>query len=199
MLKKTPKAGRRERRAVEPEEIRALRHELAKARKRIAELEAHANEDLLTGLLNRRGFDKELERAFAFVRRYGTSVALLYCDLDGFKPINDAHGHGAGDAVLKQVVKLICSKVRASDLVARVGGDEFAILMWNLRELDAETRARALEKLVEETQFDYGGKRLELGVSIGLSYLQPQDTLADFVRRGDEAMYARKRERKAGR
>jgi diguanylate cyclase (GGDEF)-like protein len=199
MLKKTPKAGRRERRAVEPEEIRALRHELAKARKRIAELEAHANEDLLTGLLNRRGFDKELERAFAFVRRYGTSVALLYCDLDGFKPINDAHGHGAGDAVLKQVVKLMCSKVRASDLVARVGGDEFAILMWNLRELDAETRARALEKLVEETQFDYGGKRLELGVSIGLSYLQPQDTLADFVRRGDEAMYARKRERKAGR
>jgi diguanylate cyclase (GGDEF)-like protein len=197
MLKKTPKAGRRDRRAVEPEE--ALRHELAKARKRIAELEAHANEDLLTGLLNRRGFDKELERAFAFVRRYGTSVALLYCDLDGFKPINDAHGHGAGDTALKQVVKLICSKVRASDLVARVGGDEFAILMWNLRELDAETRARALEKLVEETPFDCGGKRLELGVSIGLSYLQPQDTLADFVRRGDEAMYARKRERKAGR
>ena len=199
MLKKTPKAAKPERRAVEPEAMRALRRELAEARKRIAELEAHANEDLLTGLLNRRGFERELQRAFAFVRRYGTSLALLYCDLDGFKPINDTHGHGVGDVVLKQVVKLICSKVRASDVVARVGGDEFVILMWNLRALDAEARARALEKLVEETRLDVGGKRLKLGVSIGLSYLQPQDTLADFVRRGDEAMYARKRERKAGR
>jgi diguanylate cyclase (GGDEF)-like protein len=179
--------------------MRALRRELAEARKRIAELEAHANEDPLTGLLNRRGFDKELERAFAFVRRYGTSVALLYLDLDGFKPINDTHGHGVGDAVLKEVVRLICGKVRASDVVARVGGDEFAILMWNLRELDAETRARALEKLVEETPLDCGGKRLKFGVSIGLSYLKAQDTLKDFMRRGDEAMYARKRERKAGR
>jgi diguanylate cyclase (GGDEF)-like protein len=199
MLKKTPKAAKRERRAAEPEATRALRRELAEARKRIAELEAHANEDPLTGLLNRRGFDKELERAFAFVRRYGTSVALLYCDLDRFKPINDIHGHGVGDAVLKEVVRLICGKVRASDVVARVGGDEFAILMWNLRERDAEARARALEKLVEETPFDCGSKRLQLGVSIGLSYLQQQDTLKDFARRGDEAMYARKRERKAAR
>jgi diguanylate cyclase (GGDEF)-like protein len=104
-----------------------------------------------------------------------------------------------GDAVLKEVVRLVCGKVRASDVVARVGGDEFAILMWNLRQLDAEARARALEKLVEETPFDCGGKRLQLGVSIGLSYLQQQDTLKDFVRRGDHAMYARKRERKAAR
>ncbi len=199
MLKKTPKAGRRERRAPVSDEVQALRRELAAARKRIPELEAHANEDLLTGLLNRRGFDREFERAFAFVRRYSTSVALLYCDLDAFKPINDTYGHGVGDAALKQVVKLICSKVRASDVVARVGGDEFVILMWNLRELDAEARARALEKLVEETPLDCGGKRLKLGISIGLSYLQQQDTLKDFVRRGDEAMYARKRERKAGR
>ncbi|HXL67667.1 MAG TPA: GGDEF domain-containing protein [Xanthobacteraceae bacterium] len=199
MLKKTPKAGRRERRAPVSDDVEALRRELADARKRISELEAHANEDPLTGLLNRRGFDKELERAFAFVRRYGTSVALLYLDLDRFKPINDTHGHGVGDAVLKEVVRLVCSKVRASDVVARVGGDEFVVLMWNLRELDAEARARALERLVEETPLDCGGKRLKLGVSIGLSYLQPQDTLADFVRRGDEAMYARKRERKTGR
>jgi diguanylate cyclase (GGDEF)-like protein len=199
MLKRTSKAAKRECRAPEPEAMRALRRELAEARKRIAELEAHANEDPLTGLTNRRGFDRELERAFAFVRRYGTSVALLYCDLDRFKPINDTYGHEVGDAVLKEVVKLICGRVRASDVVARVGGDEFVILMWNLRELDAEARARALEKLVEETLLEAGGKRLKLGISIGLSYLQPQDTLADFMRRGDEAMYARKRERETGR
>jgi diguanylate cyclase (GGDEF)-like protein len=197
MLKKTPKAGRRERRAPVSDDVETLRRELAAARKRIADLEAHANEDPLTGLVNRRGFDRELERAFAFVRRYGTSVALLYLDLDGFKPINDTYGHGTGDAVLKEVVRLVCSKVRASDMVARVGGDEFVILMWNLRELDAEVRARALEKLVAETPFETGGQRLKLGVSIGVSYLQPQDTIADFMRRGDEAMYARKRERSA--
>jgi diguanylate cyclase (GGDEF)-like protein len=199
MLKKTPKARTRDRRAAEPEEVRALRRELAEARKRIAELEAHANEDPLTGLVNRRGFDKEIERAFAFVRRYGTSAALLYLDLDGFKPINDTYGHGVGDAVLKEVVRLICGKVRASDVVARVGGDEFIILMWNLRELDAEGRARALEALVEETPIVCGGHTLRLGVSIGVSYLRPQDTLADFVKRADDAMYARKRERKVGR
>jgi diguanylate cyclase (GGDEF)-like protein len=199
MVKKKPKAAGRERRAPVSDDIKALRRELVAARKRITELEAHANEDPLTGLLNRRGFERELDRAFAFVRRYGTSVALLYLDLDGFKPINDTHGHGVGDLVLKEVVRLVCSKVRASDVVARVGGDEFVVLMWNLREADAETRARALEELVEKTPFDCGGKRLKFGVSIGLSYLRPEDTLKDFVRRGDEAMYARKRERRAAR
>jgi diguanylate cyclase (GGDEF)-like protein len=84
-------------------EIDALREELKEARARVAELETRVDEDPLTGLLNRRGFGRALERSLAFVRRYDATAALLYLDLDGFKPVNDVHGHAAGDWVLGRV------------------------------------------------------------------------------------------------
>ncbi len=79
----------------------------------------------------------------AYVKRYGTSAALIYLDLDGFKRINDRHGHAAGDAVLKAVAMVLDRHVRASDLVARLGGDEFALLLWNCAEADAHAKAQA--------------------------------------------------------
>jgi diguanylate cyclase (GGDEF)-like protein len=182
-----------------PADVRALRRELTRLRARISELEATTDEDPLTGLLNRRGFDRELNRAFAFVRRYASTMALLYLDLDGFKAVNDKHGHAAGDQVLKRVVQLICGRVRASDVVARVGGDEFVVLMWNLKEHDAEARAEALEALVGAAVFEHEGKVLKLGVSISVSHLRPDELLAPFISRADERMYARKRARRSAR
>ena len=126
-------------------EVERLERELSAARAEMATLAARADTDPLTDTLNRRGFERELKRSLAYVKRYGTSAALIYLDLDDFKPINDQHGHAAGDAVLKAVAMVLERHVRASDLVARLGGDEFGVLLWNLDEAAALTKAQGLE------------------------------------------------------
>ena len=130
------------------EEVNRLELELAAARSRMATLETRAEIDPLTDLVNRRGLERELKRALAYVKRYGTSAVMVYLDLDGFKSVNDRHGHAAGDAVLKAVAMVLTRQVRASDLVARLGGDEFVVLLWNVPEADAAAKARSLEAAV---------------------------------------------------
>jgi diguanylate cyclase (GGDEF)-like protein len=177
-------------------EIDALKAELKATRARIADLETKIDEDPLTGLLNRRGFERALERALAYVRRYGASAALLYLDLDHFKPINDRYGHAVGDWVLGRVARLVTGNVRASDVVARVGGDELVALLWNADTGQASQKARALEAMIEGETFEHAGRRLELGLSAGAVSLSARDTVAGALARADAAMYARKRERK---
>src|ERR1044072_6319464 len=111
-----------------------LKRELAVARARIGELEARADIDPLLDILNRRGFERELKRALAHAKRYGTTAALMFVDLDSFKAVNDRHGHGTGDAFLKAVPREITRYVRASDVVGRLGGDEFGVLLWRVDE-----------------------------------------------------------------
>jgi diguanylate cyclase (GGDEF)-like protein len=177
-------------------ELDALKAELARARARVAELESRVVEDPLTGLLNRRGFERALERALAYVRRYDATAALLFLDLDGFKAVNDRHGHVAGDWALGRLARLIAGHVRASDVVARIGGDEIVALLWNLRPDQAEAKARALEALIADSKFEQNGKRFKLGLSAGFTMLAPDDTAAAVLARADAAMYARKRARR---
>ena len=129
-------------------EIDRLKAELARADWKIAELEARADVDPLLDILNRRGFERELARSLAYVKRYGTAAALILIDLDGFKAVNDQHGHAAGDALLKAVARQLTGHVRASDMVARLGGDEFAVLMWNVDVIHAIAKARELEGVI---------------------------------------------------
>jgi diguanylate cyclase (GGDEF)-like protein len=177
-------------------EVDALRADLAAAKARVAELETRVDEDPLTGLLNRRGFERALERALAFVRRYSASAVLLYLDLDRFKPINDRHGHAAGDWVLGRIGRLIAGHVRASDVTGRIGGDEFAALLWHVDLERAEEKARSVEALIDGESFVYQGERLVLGLSAGAVTLSAEDTVASALARADGAMYARKRERR---
>ena len=141
--------------------------ELIKAEWQIAELEARADVDPLLDILNRRGFDRELKRSLAYVKRYGTAAALVFIDLDGFKAVNDRHGHAAGDALLKAVVAGLKAHVRASDVVARLGGDEFAVLMWNVDAAQASAKARELENIIARTAVAHGPARLSVGASAG--------------------------------
>jgi len=122
----------------------------------------------------------------------------MYLDLDGFKPMNDRHGHAAGDAVLQAVAARLAACVRASDTVARLGGDEFGLILWNLSEADAAAKARSLEAAVTEATVAWGGSTLTLsvGASIGFAMLGPSDELADILAKADQAMYARKAARK---
>jgi diguanylate cyclase (GGDEF)-like protein len=176
-------------------EVERLERELAAARSRMAALEARADVDPLTDVLNRRGFERELKRSLAYVKRYGPSAALLYLDLDGFKSVNDRHGHAAGDAVLKAIAMVLNRHVRASDLVARLGGDEFAVLLWNIGEADAGRKARAIEAAIARTTATHAGATLSVGASVGAALLLPLDQPADVLDRADRAMYARKAER----
>ena len=173
-------------------EVERLELELAAARARMTELEARAEIDPLTDVLNRRGFARELKRALAYVKRYGTSAALIYLDLNGFKRINDRHGHAAGDILLKAVAMVLTRHVRASDVVARLGGDEFALLLWNLSEAHALAKALALEGTIAYTTATHAGATLAVGASAGAAMLLPRDTPADVLARADRAMYARK-------
>ena len=183
-----------------PEQLRAevdrLSQELARAEARIAELEAHADVDPLVEVLNRRGFERELERSLAYVRRYGGQAALLFIDLDGFKAVNDAHGHAAGDAMLKAVAAALAGHVRASDAVGRLGGDEFGVLMWNIGEPEARAKARELEGHIAAVRLPHGDTAPAVGASAGLVMLEPEATAASAIDAADRAMYARKRERR---
>ena len=177
-------------------EVDALAAQLKNSRARILDLEARVDVDPLTDVLNRRGFERELKRSLAYVKRYGTSAALIYIDLDGFKPVNDRHGHGAGDLVLKSIAASLLRHVRASDVVARLGGDEFAVLLWNVNGANAVTKAVALETAVYGTPVSWGASTLVVGASAGVALLGALDAPADVIARADAAMYARKRERR---
>jgi len=178
-------------------EVDALAAQLKESRARIVDLEARVDVDPLTDVLNRRGFERELKRSLAYVKRYGVNAALIYVDLDDFKPVNDRHGHAAGDAVLKAVAAALLRHVRASDVVGRLGGDEFVLLLWNINGAEAAAKAHELEAAVYGTPVRWGASTLVVGASAGVALLGALDTPAEALARADAAMYARKAERNA--
>jgi len=195
-----PKQAKRATRSVSMQlaaEVERLHAELERSRARIVDLEAKVDIDPLTELFNRRGFERELKRSVAYVKRYAVSAALVFLDLDGFKPVNDRHGHAAGDAMLKAVAAAIVAEVRASDVVARIGGDEFVVLLWNVDDAAAAAKAAALERAVFATPLQWGASSLVVGASAGVAQIGALDGAEELLARADAAMYARKYARKA--
>ena len=187
-------------------EIGELRTELERLAGELEEMRAHAQtleslalEDPLTGLLNRRGFFRDLARALAYRSRYATPAALLLADLDRFKTINDSYGHEVGDRALMHLADLLRRNVRASDSVGRLGGDEFALILWHLDEKTALQKAASLQAIVASSPVTVGDVTLALGTSIGVAMLEASETPEDLVARADQAMYRQKAERKEGR
>jgi diguanylate cyclase (GGDEF)-like protein len=177
-------------------EIRQLKTDLMEAEWKIAELTERADVDPLLDIFNRRGFERELARSIAYVKRYGTSAVLVFIDLDGFKAVNDRHGHGAGDSILKAVAWELKAHVRASDVVARLGGDEFCVLMWNVGEPQASAKARELENIIARVAVMQGTAKFSVGASAGIVPLTGDATAAAIIAAADHAMYARKKERR---
>ena len=184
-------------RAVAPDASLRLRGELRVAEIENARLKAELNaalqladRDGLTGLLNRRAFDRELARTLAGCERYGTGAGLIYLDLDGFKGVNDRLGHGAGDAVLLKVAGVLNAGVRLSDTVARIGGDEFAVLLDRADRRAAEFKAKILSAGIEAATggavgTSWGVRTFEVG-------MRPERMLAE----ADAAMFVKKGERR---
>ena len=176
--------------------IRRLRTQLAQAQARIDELEASADTDFLLDIPNRRGFERELNRAIAYIKRYHACGALIVLDVDRLKPINDAFGHAAGDQVLKAIVAVLLRHVRSSDVIGRLGGDEFALLMWNLSETDAHAKAASLEQTIDGLQFVFRGRTVTAGASAGVAVLDAHAEAGRALEQADSAMYVRKAQRR---
>lgn len=138
-----------------------------------------------------------LSRAMSYCRRHGIEAALLYLDMDGFKPINDRLGHAAGDAALLAVAQYLKGQVRQSDAIGRLGGDEFAILLMNASYGDARDKAERLTAGLAQLKTVWDGHELSLAVSIGVRALGSQADGEAWLGDADAAMWLRKAERKA--
>ena len=163
-------------------------------RKRLeAQLLHDALHDPLTGLANRILFRDHVERALVRRRRSRTSAAMLFVDLDDFKVINDSYGHRAGDRVLGEIARRLANTIRADDVAARQGGDEFTILLSRVRGVD-EAVASA-ERLLTELRrpIDIGGQTIIVGASIGIALAGGRDAVTDdLLAHADAAMYEAK-------
>jgi diguanylate cyclase (GGDEF)-like protein len=173
-------------------EISALRGKIAQLQERVEQLDLLAHEDSLVALPNRRGFMRALERLIDRVARYDEKASLLFVDLDGLKLINDSFGHQAGDEALVQVARLLVGGLRKSDVVARIGGDEFAVLLVHSDEDSAQETARRLIDLIASSDFMHDGQGLPLSVAIGAGPIHGDDTPETAMARADREMYQRK-------
>lgn len=156
--------------------------------------------DDLTGLYNRRGFEDLGEQHLRLSRRSGRGLTLVFCDLDRFKEINDTAGHAAGDRILRAVAGLLRSSFRRSDIVGRLGGDEFGVLALEVGGEDQRMLAERIQSRVEAFNAE-GREPFTLSLSVGVARFDRDTggTLADLMARADAAMYAQKRSRQAAR
>ena len=152
-----------------------------------------ANHDVLTGLPNRALFREGLQERISEAERHGDGFAVLACDLDRFKAVNDTHGHAAGDELLREIAKRLTSVIRTEDLVARLGGDEFSIVLGRVADqADAYVAAQRVIEIVEQPLI-IGGQEVQVGVSIGIAFGLEHGLSADeLCRRADTAMYVAK-------
>ena len=174
------------------EEVGRLKEELVHSQQQVEELEFIADEDPLVPILNRRAFDRELNRALAYSRRYEMTAGLIYLDLNHFKQVNDRFGHGAGDEVLKYVGETLAENVRSSDVVGRLGGDEFGVILVQADEDVAIMKVADLVAKISSKSVIYDGKEIFISVSVGHAMFTADDDVASLVTRADKAMYENK-------
>ncbi|WP_371818882.1 GGDEF domain-containing protein [Achromobacter sp. SD115] len=163
---------------------------LVQASRMLAHAQHLAHYDPLTGLCNRVLFNELVLRELAVAQRSGESFAILAIDLDGFKAVNDLHGHATGDAVLQEAAERMADAIRVSDVAARLGGDEFAVLLLGASRDDARRVAQAL---VESLSLPYPEVSVSVSASVGIAvYPQSGVAVRELLERADMALYKAK-------
>ncbi len=176
-------------------EVERLRTSLDMAHERVAYLERLADEDTLIPIYNRRAFVRELSRIVSYAERYGTPSSVLYFDINDMKAINDRLGHAAGDAVLRHVAETLIANLRESDVVGRLGGDEFGVILTHADQALAQEKAAALAAAIENMPYGWNGHSLELSVAFGPYTFSGGENAGEALDRADQAMYAHKQTR----
>jgi len=176
-------------------ELEDLRTQIGRLRARLLEAEAEADEDPLTGVKNRRAFARELKRMCALAQRHAAPASLIYIDVDDLKAVNDRLGHATGDAALRAVAERLGEHVRASDLVGRMGGDEFAVALLQADLSSAVAKAGALAELVGAAPIGAAPAATTIRVSFGVVEFTPGEDAEALIARAYAAMFAMKRDR----
>lgn len=168
-------------------------HDVTKAREMAAQMTFQASHDALTGLIDRREFEQRLLLALLSGKQDGKQHTLLYLDIDHFKIVNDSCGHIAGDELLKMITSILQGQLRTNDTLARVGGDEFGLLLEGCPTQHALRVAELLRKSVQEFNFVWKEEAFQLGISIGLvTFANGSETLPDILQMADAACYLAK-------
>jgi len=173
-------------------EVDSLRLDVEQLKLSLAEAEASADHDALAPIYNRRAFVRETSRVLAMVKRHEIEASLIYFDLNNFKAINDAHGHAAGDVVIRAIAELLIRQTRETDIVGRIGGDEFAVVLTHLGAEAAAGKAEALAAALCTERVLHEGEAHYVSAAYGVTRLSADDTSEKALARADEAMYADK-------
>ncbi len=172
--------------------LHQVEEESQSLRDKLAEKHIQATTDPLTGAPNRLAYEKRLALEYARWQRYQHPLSLLLCDVDHFKQVNDTYGHKAGDRALMAIVKTIKHYLRESDFLARVGGEEFIILLPNTPLQDAKKAADKLRRSIESSEFAYQGQPVPITISAGLAGFRQGDTVDAVYQRADKGLYRAK-------
>ncbi|MDQ8023737.1 MAG: PAS domain S-box protein [Moraxellaceae bacterium] len=172
----------------------AFLHDISERKEAERKLAVQAITDTLTGLPNRRGFEAQLQAALARTRRRRQPMALLFLDIDRFKSINDTHGHGVGDAVLKEFANRLRGTLRETDIIARLAGDEFVVIIEGLTESGGTQAEQVAQKIITAINRDMPVDQLVLtvGTSIGFALCDGKATPDELLHQADQALYAAK-------
>lgn len=171
--------------------------DLNRTRETLSELERLVDVDCLAPIPNRRAFMRRLQWAIAMHERYEHPSCVLYLDLNDFKELNDTCGHPAGDMAIRHVAQILANTMRESDFIARIGGDEFAIIMYHAEEAAARKRGEKIADAIRRTPFMYNGKPITVTSSVGLYSLRKGDDAETALMEADTAMYVDKQRHKA--
>jgi diguanylate cyclase (GGDEF)-like protein/PAS domain S-box-containing protein len=172
----------------------ALAADISERKAMLEHLRVMAEHDGLTGLYNRSYFQNEMERFLEQVKRTGQTCALLYIDLDNFKYVNDTLGHAAGDQLIIEVAAILKKRARRTDIVARFGGDEFTVLLFNVNPQQALNTAESFRRKLANYRYRHAGESVDIGCSIGVALLTPQtQNTAEAMSQADLACHLAKR------